>query len=180
MAKKPVPARLVVSLLANQEQPRAKALKRLASELGPVLFYSEPLPFTWTGYYDQEMGPGLNRRVAAFEGMRQPGELAGVKRLCMALEQELAHGGGRRVNLDPGLLGRDALVLATRKYGGHRLELAPGVYGEVTLFFMSGHYRALPWTYPDYAGDALRGIMGQIRVRLLWDLNNRGRQGERA
>ncbi len=180
MAKEPVPARLVVSLLANREEPRVRALKRLAVELGPVLFYSEPLPFTWTGYYDQEMGPGLNRRVAAFHGLRPPGELAGVKRLCMALERELAVGGKRAVNLDPGLLGRDALVLATRKYGGHRMELAPGVYGEVTLFFMSGAYRALPWTYPDYAGEGLRGIMGQIRGRLLWELKNRGRQGERA
>ena len=93
--------------------------------------YSEPVPFTWTDYYDQEMGPGLNRRVAAFAGLRLPGELVAVKRRCMALEMEMAVAGRRVVNLDPGLLGRDALVLATHKYGGHRLELAPGIYGEV-------------------------------------------------
>jgi hypothetical protein len=171
-------ARLVVSLLAGKEEPRRAALKRLASELGPVVFYSEPMPFTRSAYYDKEMGPGLTRRLAAFGGLRPPGELAAVKRLCVGLEGELAREGRRRVNLDPGLLGKDALILATRKFSGHRLELTPGVYGEVTLFFHGGGYHPLPWTYPDYAGEEMRGVLDLIRGRLLWSLKRKRAQGE--
>ena len=173
-------ARLVVSLLSGGEGPRLAALKRLASELGPVVFYSEPMPFTRSSYYDKEMGPGLTRRLAAFGGLRPPGELAAVKRLCMGLEGELARQGRRTVNLDPGLLGKDALVLASHKAGGHRLELAPGLYGEATLFFRGGGYQPLPWTYPDYAGEELRGVLNLIRGRLLWSLKRRRAQGEQV
>ena len=66
----------------------------------------------------------------------------------MELERELANEKGRVVNLDPGLLGRDALALATHKYGGHRLELAPGIYGEVTLSYLRGAYRPCPGPIP--------------------------------
>ncbi|MCB2226319.1 MAG: DUF4416 family protein [Desulfarculaceae bacterium] len=171
-------SRLVLSLLAGPEAPRALALKRLASELGRVVFYSEPLAFPGADFYAPEMGPGLTRRVAAFAGLRSSGELAGIKRRCMELEAELAVEGRRRVNLDPGLLGKDALVLATHKPGGHRLELAPGIHGEVTLFFRQGAYEPLPWTYLDYAAGPLNELLGSMRPRLLESLRRAGRQGE--
>lgn len=178
MGAAPRPARLVVSLLAGHEEPRAQALRRLASVLGPVVLYSEPMSFTASEYYTPEMGPGLTRRVAALEALHLPGELAGVKRLCQQIEAELSQGGRRRVNLDPGLLDRDSLVLATHKFAGHRLELAPGIYGEVTLYYHGGGYRALPWTYPDYAGEAMRDLLELLRGRLLWQGKNPRARGE--
>ncbi|BEQ15190.1 DUF4416 family protein [Desulfoferula mesophila] len=172
------PARLVVSLLAGREEPRARALGRLAILLGPVVFYSEPMPFSRSEYYAPEMGIGLNRRLAAFERLRLPGELVGIKRQCAALEGELSREGRRLVNLDPGLLDRDSLVLATHKFAGHRMELAPGVYGEVTLYYQGGAYRPLPWTYPDYAGEQIRDLLELLRGRLLWQGKAERSRGE--
>ena len=178
MGAAPRPARLVVSLLAGPEEPRARALERLASLLGRVVFYSEPMPFTDSGYYTPEMGPGLTRRLAALESLRLPGELATIKRQCAGIEAELSLDGRRRVNLDPGLLDRDSLVLATHKFAGHRLELEPGIYGEVTLYYQGGGYQALPWTYPDYSGEDMRDLLGFLRGRLLWQGKQEQARGE--
>ncbi|MCF8031742.1 MAG: DUF4416 family protein [Desulfarculaceae bacterium] len=175
-----MPCRLVISLLASGEELRATALKRLASQLGPVVLYSEPLAFPGAAFYAPEMGPGLNRRVAAFAGPRLPGDLAPVKRLCLDLEAELAKEGRRTVNLDPGLLSKNTLVLATRKYNDHRMELAPGIFGEVALHYRRGSYQGLPWTYPDYAHGELNELLGQMRPRLLWSFEQERGQGEQA
>lgn len=178
MAATPRPARLLISLLAGEEGPRAEALGLLATSLGRVVFYGEPMAFTYTGYYTPEMGPKLNRRLAAWEQLCLPGQLAAVKRLCQGVEARFSRQGKRRVNLDPGLLDRDSLVLATHKFSGHRMELAPGIYGEVTLYYQEGAYRSLPWTYPDYAGDDMRELLGMLRGRLLWQCRRQKARGE--
>ncbi|MEW5913886.1 MAG: DUF4416 family protein [Thermodesulfobacteriota bacterium] len=173
----PPPARLLVSLLARDPEPCCRVARALVDRLGPLVWWSQPLPFTWTDYYEPEMGAGLVRRLAAFLRLRPPEELAAIKGLCQEVEAALAQEGRRRVNLDPGLLGKDSLVLATHKYSGHRLALAPGVYGEITLHYVGGQYQPLPWTYPDYAGQQMRGLLLTLRGRYLWQLAQERRTG---
>lgn len=160
--------RLVVSILAGPEEPRCLAVRRLAGRLGPLTSLSRPMAFDYTDYYTREMGPGLTRRLAAFRDLVEPDCLVKVKRVCLSLEKDLARQGKRRVNLDPGLLSAGGLVLATTKPQGHRICLAPGIYSELTLYFHQGQYRPLPWTYPDYAGEQMRGLLMSIRRRYLW------------
>ncbi|MFZ5587764.1 MAG: DUF4416 family protein [Thermodesulfobacteriota bacterium] len=174
MGAAPERMRLVVSLLAAAEPPRALAVRRLAGDLGPLDYLSRPLIFDYSDYYAAEMGGPLTRRLATFRRMVGPLDLAGVKARCLALEAELALEGRRRVNLDPGLLSADALILATTKYRGHRLPLAQGLWQELTLWFNHGRYHPLPWTYPDYAGPQLREMMAGLRRRLLWQLKAAG------
>lgn len=174
----PTRACLVVSLLAVDEEPRAEAVRRLARRWGAVDYLSRPLAFPG-GYYTAEMGSPLTRRLLAF---RQPvalDELARAKRACQALEADLAVQGRRRVNLDPGILTGDGLVLASTKYSGHRLPLdtRSGLWQELTLWRHQGQYQPLPWTYSDYAGQELREIMSGLRRRHLWRLRQAAAQG---
>lgn len=175
----PTRACLVVSLLAASEEPRAEAVRRLARRWGAVDYLSQPLAFPGGGYYQAEMGSPLTRRLLAF---RQPvglDELGPAKLACRSLEADLAQEGRRSVNLDPGLLTGDSLVLASTKYTGHRLPLDPGngLWQELTLWYRQGCYQALPWTYPDYAGQELREIMSGLRRRHLWRLRQVAAQG---
>lgn len=172
MAPETERARLVVSLLAGSEPPRTRAINALCADLGPLDYLSRPLAFGGLGdYYAAEMGGPLDRRLAAFHDLVQPGDLAALKRRCQDLEAALAVHGRRTVNLDPGLLSAGALILATTKHCGHRLPLAKGLWQELTLWFNHGQYHPLPWTYPDYAGPELRAICAGLRRRLLWQLN---------
>ncbi len=177
MAQTSPNARLLVSLLAADEEPRAQAVRRLAQSFGPLDYLSRPLAFAQTDYYAPEMGGPLTRRLAGFGHLVSALALAEVKRACMALETELAREGRRRVNLDPGLLSADSLVLASSKPQGHRLAIAEGCWAELTLWFHHGQFHALPWTYPDYAGEGIRRLLKGLRGRYLWQLKQERAQG---
>ena len=172
MNRAPKPVRLVVSCLAGHEEIRIKALKRLIKSFGALDWYSEPMAFDQSAYYEPEMGGSLNRRLAAFETLVMPHELAAIKRSCEDIEKEFSINDRRRVNLDPGLLSEHSLILATHKTAPHRIALTPDCNAELTLLFREGGYQALPWTYPDYAGDRLKEIFFHLRDRYLWQLKN--------
>jgi len=160
---------LVVSLLAKEEAARSLAVEGLAKRFGPLCYLSGPIPFP-AEYYREEMGGPLTRRVAAFLELVQNYRLAEIKAACMEMEAELAAGGGRQVNVDPGLLSADALILATHKHSGHRITLAPGIHAEITLWYHHGAFHPLPWTYPDFAGDELKNQLAVLRRRYQWQL----------
>lgn len=177
MSTPPPKARLIISLLSGEDEPRRQAVLALVDRLGPLLLWSQPMAFDWSSYYQEEMGSGLTRRLAVFERLLAPLGLAEVKLLCQEVERDFALDGRRRVNLDPGLVSADSLILATSKFCGHRLPLAPGVFGEITLFFSHGRFHAMPWTYLDYKGPEMIGLLTTIRQRYLCQLKKQRRKG---
>lgn len=160
---------LVAGLLAKEEEPRTQAVEMLAQRFGPLCYLSGLLPFA-ADYYGKEMGGPLTRRVAAFLELAENHRLAEIKTACMEIEAFLSSGGRRQVNIDPGLLSADALILATHKHTGHRITLAPGIHAEITLWYHHGDFHPQPWTYPDYAGDEIRNLLKVLRRRYQWQL----------
>ena len=158
----------MISLIASDEEARARAVQMLARRFGPINYYSPPLNFDFTDYYGPEMGGGLTRRLAAFDKLVRPERLAVIKRICMSVERDLSAEGRRVVNLDPGLLNDDTLLLATGKPAGHRLVLSEGIYGEVTLLFQNGDFQKLPWTYRDWTEPEIKEVLHKIRARFQW------------
>lgn len=160
---------LMVGLLAVDEAPRTRAVDDLVKRFGPLCYLSKPMPFP-AEYYREEMGGPLTRRIAAFLELVENHRLAEIKTVCMEIEASVSSGGCRLVNLDPGLLSADALILATHKHTGHRITLAQGIHAEITLWYHHGEYHAQPWTYPDFAGDELRNLLAVLRGRYQWQL----------
>ena len=151
-------------MLACQEECFQKAEGRLEDSFGPVDFRSPLLPFTHTDYYSREMGEGLLRKFISFAQLIDPGDLAQVKRFTNRLEEELAEGGARRINLDPGYISPGKLVLATTKDREHRIYLGDGIYAEVTLRWRRQKgFEPWEWTYPDYRTAEYGRLLGEIR-----------------
>ena len=124
--------------------------------LGPVKERTGPVPFTHSAYYEPEMGPGLSRCFLLFEPLVARERLVEMKHATNAIEQTLAMDGKRRVNIDPGYIALEHVVLATTKGFAHRVYLGQGIFGDLTLMFANSTYRPLEWTYPDYAsGDII-------------------------
>ncbi len=164
-AREPQPVKLIVSLFAGDEELLELAIAALNQMFGPLDFESDLLPFDHTDYYTPEFGPGLQRRIVAFERLIPPANLPTIKRQTNDLEWSLAKEGKRQVNIDPGYVSLGKMVLATTKDHAHRLYLGQGIYGEVTLTYQRGRFRPWPWTYPDYASDEYCTLFGQIRER---------------
>ncbi|MBF0481549.1 MAG: DUF4416 family protein [Desulfovibrionaceae bacterium] len=165
----PPPATLILSILSAKWEAIWPGLTaRLENDFGPADFVSDPLAFDHTGYYDQELGTPITRRILAFERLVPQDDLADIKLAANTVENELRDAGGRRiVNLDPGLISPERLVLATGKNFTHRVYLGKGVFADLTLYYQKGDWNALPWTFPDYNGPELRAILTQLRLRHL-------------
>jgi hypothetical protein len=74
------------------------------------------------------------------------------------------------VNLDPGYLTRERLVLATGKNYTHRIYLGGGIFGDLTLTYSRGGFKPLPWSYPDYSRGDLPELLSRMRRKYLWQL----------
>jgi hypothetical protein len=157
------PEKLVMPILISRERVRAPLLEELRSRFGPLDYTSVDLPFTYTHYYDEEMGTPITRFFISFKRLVDPVRLALIKVETNQLESRFSEAGRRKVNLDPGLLNLSRFVLASSKDGSHRIPLCDGVFAEVTLVYEKGGYRPLEWTYPDYRSEVTLQILGDIR-----------------
>ena len=138
-------------------------IKFLAGHFGNPLYISREWDFSsFTDYYKAEMGENLKRRFVVFDQLIFPLELSEIKVFTNGLEQAYSQAGRRKVNIDPGFLSHNKLILATTKNHYHRIYLDKGIYLEVTMSFVHGDWRCFDWTYPDYR-DHYRSWFKQIR-----------------
>src|SRR3954468_21791346 len=139
----PLPVSRFAGLLAGSEEQLAAARRELAQWYGQIVDASEVVPFTFTAYYDDEMGKNLLRQWVRFEALFNPEHLAKCKLETNMAEtllarqfsppppaQDTAARVQRPVNIDPGYVHRYKVILATTKDHSHRVYIAEGIYGE--------------------------------------------------
>ncbi len=158
------PHKLVLpALLSGGVDPDDVALE-MRKAFGRVDRAGPVLPFTFTRYYEKEMGSSLRRLFWVAETLVSPDSLAHIKLATNDIEKRLARHGSRRVNLDPGLLCESRFVLASTKDSSHRIPVGSGIFAEVTLRFERGEFRPMEWTYPDYRSAEYREVLREIRT----------------
>ena len=162
-----------MSVIAASAEHIAKVLSKLTGRYGILDFVSALLPFDYTDYYYAEMGKPLFRRFASFDGLISQGDLARIKVHTNLLETEQSVGGSRRVNIDPGYLLAERLVLASGKNYAHRIYLSSGIYADLTLIYRDRDYRPLVWTYPDYTEPKVRNWLRALRQKYLFQLRSK-------
>jgi hypothetical protein len=170
--QQPVPAKLIVSVLSTSRERIVSVLSELADTYGSLDFVSGVLPFDYTDYYEAEMGKPLRRRFASFQGLVQQEDLATIKVQTNHIEEKWSVEGNRTVNIDPGILLAERLVLATGKNYSHRVYLSQSVYADLTLIYYDKDYQPLAWTYPDYAEPRVRTWLRGLRQKYLMQLRN--------
>lgn len=167
--------KLIIGILTSTAHVMPEMQKTLESVFGTSDYFSEPLNFDYTHYYDREMGTPIQRFFLAFEKLIDPERLADIKIETNSIEQKYFDKGKRRFNLDPGLLSLDKLVLASTKDNGRRIPLRNGIYAEITLIYIQQEFRSLEWTYPDFATSRYRHILSEIRELYKEQLKRRER-----
>jgi hypothetical protein len=168
--KAPLPVKPVMSLILAREDLAPAVMASLAEYFGPPDLVGPWWPFTASEYYAPEMGPDLRRRLVSFLHLAAPGRLAAWKVFTNGIEERFTLGGRRTVNLDPGYVAQERLVLATGKNYTHRLYLDQGIFGDLTLIYSKKDFQPLPWSYPDYAQGELPALLGLVRQKYLWQL----------
>jgi hypothetical protein len=122
------------------------------------------------------MGTDVRRVLFSFDTLVGADTLAASKVRTNTLEagyQEGSTGAGRPVNLDPGYMEQSKVVVASTKNYYHRIYLGSGVFGELAMYYQSGAYRFLPWTYPEYQGRIFQDFFIEMRRIYRSQLKNR-------
>ena len=161
--REPKPVKLFVAMLYSDPEVYLAARKRLEEIFGPAEMESEAFEFNHTAYYNREMGEGLRKNFIAFDKPVRPENLPEIKLQTNRLEKEFSREGKRIVNLDPGYLTLDRVILATGKDAAHRVYMGRGVYADVQLIYRSTGFHPLPWTYPDYRAPSTVDFFNRLR-----------------
>jgi hypothetical protein len=177
--KEPLPAKLGIGIIYQDKRAVDSVWPTMEKIWGAFDVISEVRPFDYTGYYEEEMGRPLYRRWAFFKELVPQDRLVEIKWQALEIEKQWTVREKRRLNLDPGLITAERLVLATGKNFSHRIYLGQGIFGDLTLVFSKGTYRPLAWTYPDYKDEQAIGMLNKIREKYLRQISDSGlRVGE--
>jgi hypothetical protein len=145
----------------------SQMIGELQSVAGVVDERSDVFDFSFSDYYEEEMGTGLKKVFLSFHLLVHPGTLPVMKLKTSEIETRWSKQGKRRVNLDPGYITGAKLVLASTKDFAHRVFIGDGIYGDVQLRFVHNRFRANELTYPDYqTGPALSFFQG-VRAKFM-------------
>jgi Domain of unknown function (DUF4416) len=170
----PQRAKLIIGLIMQDRTLIEPLSGELCASFGPLDMVSAWMSFDYTTYYEPEMGAPLSRRMLTFKGLIQQDELPAIKLATNRVEETYSLNGKRRVNIDPGYLLLERLVLASGKNFSHRIYLGHGIYADLTLTYQHGAFIKLPWTYPDYADQPMLGFLQQVRSKYAVDLKQTG------
>ena len=163
---KPLPApstKLICGVLFTDENLLLRAKDLLIDRFGAIDFESEKFRFNVSYYYKPEMGWPIWRLFWSFEELIDPARIAEIKLACNSVEDELAIDGKRKVNLDPGYMDYDKVVLASAKYNWQKIYLDKGIYADATLKYEKGHYHPFPWSFPDFKTGEYERVFLKIR-----------------
>ena len=129
MAKAAAPKKVkLFTGIIYKEPALSKIIKKnLRAKFGDIDFESRALDFSYTKYYEKEMGAGLKRIFFSFKKLIPPDKIAKIKQITNGLESKFSKAGRRGINLDPGYINDAKLVLATTKDYSHRLYLKNGI-----------------------------------------------------
>ena len=170
----PKPAKLIIGILAANENCLNLAIKAISKSFGTIDLVSDVWPFTQTDYYKDETGPNILRQFVSIEKLIELGKLAKIKHATNKLEKKLARKLklplSRPVNLDPGIIEPSKLALATTKNYSHRIYIGHKMYAEVTLIYDKGDWRPFDYTYPDYRQQCYFDFFSKVRARLVEQL----------
>lgn len=161
-------AKLICGIITGRAELFARAAEILADALGAIDLTGPIMPFDLTDYYEDKMGPKLQRQFVSFDRLIRPDMLVDIKHRTNEIESRLAAcqascGPARPINLDPGYVEPAKLVLASMKNFSHRIYLGRGVYAEVTLMYRKGRWEPLAWTFPDFASGRYDAFLTDVR-----------------
>lgn len=155
--------KLFTGILYSDDAMLNQAINAMIKSYGRVDYTSPIFEFDLTDYYVPEMGSPIQRQFVAFERLINPKEIAQIKVKTNEIESAISSDGNRKVNLDPGYMDYDKVVLASAKYNGQKVYLDLGIWADLTLRFEKNRFHPYPWSFPDFKTGMYEDVFLEIR-----------------
>ncbi|HLC65567.1 MAG TPA: DUF4416 family protein [Candidatus Nanoarchaeia archaeon] len=155
--------KLVLGLLYRDGVKLERAIAALKKEFGDVEAESLAYDFNFTDYYEREMGKNLMKKFVIFGNDVAENELGKIKIFTNLLEDGLRIDGNRTVNIDPGILSRAGLVLASNKEKSYKQKIAEGIFAHRVYSFSDKGAETYFHTFPDFRQKDLMDWFFRLR-----------------
>lgn len=162
------------SILFNSNFGTAQDVFTLLQTTYPELQLEENLFFPQNnpllGYYHKQMGQEESVLKRFFCYAKNPltrDFLPQFKLRAFSLENSTYNKNFRLLNIDPGFVAQEQMILSSHKPFTHRIYLQHGIYAELEYLFRDQKWHELPWTYPDYNDEEKKLYFMSIRRLLL-------------
>ncbi len=169
----------IQAFLFTENAVFTEALKQCESIWGETDYCSAEYRFDMTDYYQAELGQSIRRRFVSFAALIDASDLAEIKIQSGLLEGIFARDGRRRINIDPGYMDLDKVILASVKYARQKIYIGQDIYADPVLHFYSGTFRSFDWSFPDFKSDRYYQELAEIRRYYKEDLRESGKEGAR-
>ncbi len=140
---------LLISLMYSQKEILPAIIAALEKSFGGIRHRSEEIKFDFTSFYENEFGRNLRKVYLLFERSFDIENLSDAKLLCHGLEKKYSINEKRTMNIDPGYMTKNSVVLASFKPRPHRIYLREGAYADLQLVFENKGWKGFPWTFSD-------------------------------
>jgi hypothetical protein len=178
--RRPEQVKIFASVIFHDDADIGEVFGKLTGLIGPIEDETDPRLFTHTTYYDAEMGKGLKRCFVLFSPVFDRDILPDIKMATNEIEDLFGRNNKRIVNIDAGYIALEHVILATTKGYAHRLYIGKGIHADLTLMFNNRSYRALQWTYPDYAEPETIALFKKWRESVKQALRESRQKNERG
>ncbi|MCX6707177.1 MAG: DUF4416 family protein [Candidatus Woesearchaeota archaeon] len=153
--KKPEKALLLMAVMHSSKASLDRAMAELIKKFGPVSTQSKEFDFTkFTQYYNPEMGKKQIKKYVVFEKLIDRSKLADIRLFTQKLEEKLSKNKKRTVNIDPGYITKEAVILGTLKERAHKIYLGKGVFADLQALFGKNELRTFDYTFADLKENA--------------------------
>ena len=157
-------ARLVMALMYSNKDVYEEATELLTKKFGEIEFKSDEFDFNFTTYYEKEFGKPLKKVFIVFKKPIKRKGLVDIRLYTQDLEKKLKQNNKRRINIDPGYITKDSLVMASLKEQPYKIYLGKGVFGHMIIMFKKMDIIPFRHSFPDYLAN--KDFFLQIRKNL--------------
>jgi len=143
-------ARLFVGVVYSKIEIYNKAIELLKKHFGEIEQEGEEFDFNFTKYYEKEMGKNLRKRFILFKKLIDRKKLPDIKLQAIKLEEKFRENNKRQVNIDPGYITLNNVVVASTKEIPYRIYLNKGIFADLQLILKKKEVIPFKHTFPDY------------------------------
>jgi hypothetical protein len=141
---------LLIAIMYPSKEMLDLTMKELENKFGKIISHSPEYNFNFTNYYEKEFGTNLKKIILVFEQNIEKAELVEIREWTGNFEKRWSQNENRTVNIDPGYISKEELVLATKKGKWFKEDLGNGVFAHKVLEFKDGEAITFKHTFADY------------------------------
>jgi hypothetical protein len=149
----------LITILFNTDENYNLAINKLIQTFGQIKTKSHIYNFTFSNYYEKEMGKNLKKQILIFKKQINKLDLIKIKQQTTEIEKQLATNNNRNVNLDPGYLSEKEFVLASNKPKSWKQKLDETTHAHTILTFNNNQIKQFHHTFPEFKDKEIRAFL---------------------